>query len=263
MSKIPSTPTAAGLMPSSTGFAWPGGKRAALSITFDDAWVTQVDVGVPILETHGLRGTFYVSLAQMSERVDKWKAAIACGHEVGNHTVTHPCSGNFGFVQKNGNALETYTLEKMEEELTGASARLRETLGIIPTTFAYPCGQKFVGRGTETRSYIPLVAKHFLAGRSYNDEAPNRPDFCDLAQLTGIGFDGRSFDWIRPHVDGAVAGGAWLILVGHTVDQRGSGLNVSRETLESLCKYCQEHATDLWVDTVHNIATHIQKSRKS
>jgi len=73
---------------------WPEGKSAAISITFDDARPSQIDVAVPILDRHGVFGTFYVSPAGVEERLAGWRAAVARGHEIANHTFSHPCSGN-------------------------------------------------------------------------------------------------------------------------------------------------------------------------
>src|SRR5438067_1907438 len=78
-----------------------------------------------------------------------WRTAIARGHEVGNHTVNHPCSGNYVWCR---NHLEDYTLARMEKELTDAQKSIQAALGVVPTTFAYPCGNKFVGRGQGTQS---------------------------------------------------------------------------------------------------------------
>jgi hypothetical protein len=36
-------------------------------------------------------------------------------HELGNHTVTHPCSRNFPFSREN--VLEDYTLERLDGDL--------------------------------------------------------------------------------------------------------------------------------------------------
>ncbi len=45
------------------------------------------------------------------------------------------------------NALESYTVSMLEQELDGATADIQRLLGIKPMTFAYPCGHKFIGRG--------------------------------------------------------------------------------------------------------------------
>jgi peptidoglycan/xylan/chitin deacetylase (PgdA/CDA1 family) len=142
--------------PSPTAFAWPKGKRAALSLTFDDARPSQVDAGLPLLNGHGVKATFYVQPEGLGKRLDGWKAAVASGHEIGNHTISHPCTGNYAFSRENG--LEDYTLDRIEAEMTGANELIRRDLGISPTSFAYPCGQTFVGRGLDVRSYVPIVA---------------------------------------------------------------------------------------------------------
>ena len=149
-------------------FHWPDGRRAAVSLSFDDARLSQVDTGLALFRKFGVRVTFFVQSANIQERLAGWKQAVADGHEIGNHTVTHPCTGNYAFSLKN--ALEDYDVRKMAEQLDGANEQIRRMLGVTPKTFAYPCGQKFVGRGLDVRSYVPLVADRFL------DESSNDPD---------------------------------------------------------------------------------------
>src|SRR5882724_5237863 len=103
----------------SAGSWWPGDAAAAFSFTFDDARLTQVDNGLDLLDRLGLRATFYVSPANFRQRVDGWRRAVAVGHEIGNHTRSHPCSGNFDWV--GDNHLEDWSLERMEEELDAAN----------------------------------------------------------------------------------------------------------------------------------------------
>jgi hypothetical protein len=47
----------------------------------------------------------------------------------------------------------------MKEELVRADEELEAFFGVRPASFAYPCGQRYVGRGEATRSYVVLVAK--------------------------------------------------------------------------------------------------------
>jgi peptidoglycan/xylan/chitin deacetylase (PgdA/CDA1 family) len=123
-----------------------------VSLTWDDARPSQVEEGVPILDRFGIRGTFYVLPRNLGPRVAKWRIAAAQGHEIGNHTLNHPCTGNFVGWQTPETMLENYTLARMERELLKANRELRSTLGVRPTSFAYCCGQSFVGRGTGLRS---------------------------------------------------------------------------------------------------------------
>jgi peptidoglycan-N-acetylglucosamine deacetylase len=63
----------------------------------------------------------------------------------------------------------------LEHELIRALEALERFAGRRPRSFAYPCGQRFVGRGKAIQSYVPLVAEHFLVGRRFLDEIPNDP----------------------------------------------------------------------------------------
>jgi peptidoglycan/xylan/chitin deacetylase (PgdA/CDA1 family) len=239
-------------------FTWPNGARAALSLTFDDARYSQVDIGLPILDRYGVKATFYVSLRPFLERVDEWRAAVANGHEAANHTVRHPCSGNFVWSRKN--ALEDYTLERMEAEILEANAAIFDAIGTTPTTFAYPCGQRFVGRGEATRSYIPVIARNFLAGRGFPDEHANDPIWCDLAQVGGMRADNTPLEKLRKAIDEALALGHWLILVAHEVGGDAHQTMLA-EVLEALCERTTHQNTEIWTDTVTNVAAHIRQAR--
>ena len=139
------------------GFSWPNNAKAAVSLTFDDARTTQLDVGIPILDSFGIKGTFFVSPEFVGDRLAEWQTVPVKGHEIGNHTMTHPCSECFEFVRERKNALEDYDLERMARELDDANAWIAERFGSVPTSFAYPCGHTSVGRGRDTRSYIRLT----------------------------------------------------------------------------------------------------------
>lgn len=182
-------------------FSWPQGKQTAVSLSFDDARPSQVDKGTAVLNQYGVKATFYLVPSAVEQRLPGWKKAVASGHEMGNHSLNHPCTGNFSWARPK--ALEEYTLEKMNGELVEANKRIQQLLGVKPEVFAYPCGQTFVGRGVNTQSYIPVVAKLFASGRGWLDEGPNDPAFCDLAQLTGIEMDGKDFEQILPLLEEA------------------------------------------------------------
>ena len=115
-------------------FAWPEGTSAAVSLTFDDARPSQVDNGLAVLDRLGAKATFYVVPVRVESRLASWKKVVASGHEIGNHSLRHPCTGNFEWSREA--ALEDYTLDRMRAELIGANRRLKELLGVEPVTFA-------------------------------------------------------------------------------------------------------------------------------
>lgn len=245
----------------SQAFRWPEGKRAAVSLTFDDARPSQLDPGMAVLDALGVKATFYVSPPNMAHRLDDWRRAAAAGHEIGNHSTSHPCSGNFRFARHN--ALESYTLERIEADLLDANEEIRDALGLTPTTFAYPCGQKYVGRGEGARSYVPVVARHFLVGRAAFNEAPNDPAFCDLAQVFSMEADRKTPQELKALADRAVEEGAWLVLFGHDVGRPGRHQTVPVESLKALCEYVQGAAGGIWIDTVAAVGGYIQSVRDS
>ena len=237
-----------------TTFKWPNGKRAAVSITFDDARTSQVDSGTALLDKYGVKATFFVVPPTVEDRLDGWKKVVANGHEIGNHTINHPCTGNFSWSAKN--ALENYSLDDMRDELIECNKRIKELLGVESEVFAYPCGQKFIGRDTSTKSYVPLVAKMFIVGRGWRDEAMNNPDFCDLAQVSGIEMDGKNFDEILPLIEEVRRTGQWLILAGHEMGD--SGVQTTRlKMLKQLIEYVQDPANGIWIAPVGTVAKYI------
>jgi peptidoglycan/xylan/chitin deacetylase (PgdA/CDA1 family) len=240
-------------------FRWPEGKRAALSLSFDDARLTQPDIGFEILDRHGIRATFYVVPKGVEKRLDAWKQAVARGHEIGNHTITHPCSGVAAWSRQN--ALEDYTYDRITKEIDGATEQLNALLGVTPKTFAYPCGQSWVGRGATYQSYVPLIAERFVIGRGGGGHVV--PGFVDLAQAPSLGSDRMTFEQFRAEIGKALDEGTWVILTGHEIAADASRDNLTTYTtvLEEICQFAKEPRHGIWVDTIEAVGTYIREQR--
>ncbi len=243
-----------------TGFRWPDGKLAAVSLSFDDSRDSQLDVGMPLLERLGVRATFYVVPERVESRLEDWRRLARDGHEIANHSLRHPCTGNFPWSRDR--ALEEYTIEGMRAELIEANRLLNQMLGVDPATFAYPCGQTFVGRGRETRSYVPVVAELFVAGRGWLDETPNDPAFHDPAQVSGMSMDAKDFPEVRTLVEGVRESGAWLVLAGHDIGTAGHQ-TTRVGMLEELVPFLKAEESRIWLGTVEDVARHIASLRES
>ncbi|MFX1340927.1 MAG: polysaccharide deacetylase family protein [Promethearchaeota archaeon] len=239
-------------------FYWPDGTKCAVSLTFDDGFISQITNGFPLFNKYKINVTFYVSPYHLKRRITAWKDALKRGHEIGNHTMSHPCTGNYLFSKNN--ALENFTLEQIENELDKANDYINSLLDIVPRNFAYPCGQKFIGRGINVKSYVPLIAKKFFTGRGYLDESSNDPLFCDFSQLLGIGSDGKTFDELIKLIDYTKKLGQWLILVGHKIKESGAEATFI-SVLEKLCEYFKDPSNGIWVSTVDKIAKYIRNFR--
>jgi len=144
--------------------------------------------------------------------------------------------------------------------LAEASRLIKGALGVEPQTFAYPCGHTFVGRGEETRSYVPLVEKRFVAGRAYNAEFLNNPGVCDLAQLGAAPMDGLASKDVITRIQEARDSGSWVIFAGHEMADKG--YQVTRTaTLEKVCEWLRDPASGVWTGTVAEVTGHIRSFR--
>ena len=239
-------------------FQWPEGKKMGLSLTFDDARLSQVDKGIPLLDKHGVKATFYLSPGRMEQQLDSWKKALNNGHDLGNHSLMHPCIGNYVFAKNK--ALEDYTLQSIRADLDSANKLIEEKLGIHPSSFAFPCGQTFIGKGLNVKSYIPVVSSMFETGRGWLGEGPNDPAFCDMSQLTGMELDGKSFEQILKLIEVSKSNGQWLILAGHEMNEAGEQTSLLA-TIDAICRYALNPANGIWIDNVHNIASYVKTKR--
>ena len=236
------------------GFSWPGEYQAAVSISFDDARRSQIDRGLPMLDDLGITATFFVLPDGVKLARRGWSDVVAAGHEIGSHTARHPCSANFTWSRHH--TIEDLTLDDMAREIAEADTWIAQTLGVEPRAFAYPCGHTFVGRGRDTRSYVPLVAERFLAGRTFNDVATNSPRHCDLAQVQAMNSDGLEFDQLRPILETVHQEGAWLVLGGHEIGPRGEAETTTPATVTAIVEWCRAHG--VWIDTVSEVATRVR-----
>lgn len=242
---------------STKAFAWPDGKRVAVSLTFDDARDSQVNGGTALLDEFGVKATFFVLPSAVERSLAGWKKAVASGHEIGNHSLSHPCSGNF--VWSRDNALEDYSLDRMRSDLEECNRRIESLLGVNATVFAYPCGQTFVGRGLNTQSYVPLVAEMFVLGRTWLDESANDPSFCDFAHLTGVEMDGKDFKDILPLIETAAENGQWLVLAGHEMSDDGAQ-TTRLSMLRDLLEYAKDPSHGIWIAPAGVVAEYVKEN---
>jgi len=131
-----------------TGVAtWRGGATAAYSVVHD----TVCDPGAagalthadPELALRGLRGGFGVIVGSCgtgpSSQWPQIKALVAHGHEVYNHSFSHPCLGTAVQCGTNGVPSTNYA-----QEIGQSTATLVAQAGVAPQFFAFPfdiCGQ--------------------------------------------------------------------------------------------------------------------------
>lgn len=149
-----------GVSGGSTDFSWPEGQSVAVSLSYDDALDSQLDYAIPALDGAGLRGSFYLTLSSsvVSERVEEWRAAASRGHELGNHTIFHPCSKRVNEWVKSYHDMDHYVIDEVREEIALANRLLHIIDGRSERTFTIPCGDTQTVEG----DYLPAVRDLFV-----------------------------------------------------------------------------------------------------
>jgi peptidoglycan-N-acetylglucosamine deacetylase len=165
-------------------------------------------------------------------------------------------------VRYDGVVLESYDLERMRAEIVEANEKIEELLGVRPVSFAYPCGQTYVGRGSNTQSYVPLVAELFQTGRRWLDETSNAPDHFDTAQVMAMRMDGEDFSAVRRMIERAKRNEDWLVLAGHNVGD-SSPWGTDLDMLKELLTYAQNPDNGVWLAPVAQVASFIEKEKAS
>lgn len=245
---------------SDQSFQWPDGQQGAVSLRFDDGMDSHIQKAAPVLERHGLRGTFYVCPAgpdeQWLDRAEQWKPLLQAGHEIGNHTISHPIPAALADQSWPGR-YENLTLEQYAADVLAAQNRLENAFGRREWTFAYPCYQTWIGRGRQCRSVVPFIAEHFLAAAAGGEISKpfNDPQHCDLHLLLSLRADNLTIADLIRRVEQAVSMGRWAILTFHGVEE--GHLPVTVPVLDELAAYCSRNRDRIWVAPVIEVTRFI------
>ena len=242
--------------------SWPGGARAAVSLAYDDALDSQLDHALPALDRAGLKGSFYLQLSNpaVMRRLPEWRAAAARGHELGNHTLFHQCSGagperTWVVPQRD---LGTTTVAQMADQIALANAMLHTIDGQQERTFTVPCGDVQARGG----NYLGAVASQFVAikvGAATGSVKFSAIDPYAVAVVAPAGVSGAQLIEMVKQA-GAGAGDAMLNLTFHGIG--GDYLAVSAEAHAELLAYLAANRDLYWTDTFLNIMRYV-KSRQA
>ena len=221
------------------------GKKCAVVLTYDDALNVHLDSVVPVLDSLGFKGTFYLSgyFPGFRNRVDDWRIAGKSGHELANHSLFHPCIGNTPGREwvKPDYDLSTYTTQRLVDELRMTNTLLESLDGKRARTFAYPCGDTRVGGN----SYIEKIKEDFVSARGTAKAMP-KIDKIDLYNVPAYGINGETGDELIALVKKAIEEKALLVFLFHGVGGEHN-LNVSLQAHNELLQYLKSKEKEIWV----------------
>lgn len=235
-------------------------KAAAVSLTYDDSLNVHLDTVIPALKKVKLKGTFYLttSAPPFTERLKEWRKAAKKGHELGNHTLFHPCEGKAKgreWVSAERD-LSTWSKARMIDNVLMANVALEAVDGKTKRTFAYPCGDK----SASGESYVEGISEGFVAARDAGGKA--QPiDEINLMSIPAYMVNDDSIDNLKKLVDDAIANKTWMVFLFHGVGGEHN-LNVSTVVHAELLAYLKFKKKNLWVAPVVNIAEYVQNHQK-
>lgn len=240
-------------------FAWPDGRKAAVSLAYDDALDSQLDHAIPALDKHGLKGSFYLQLSRdaVRDRLAEWRAAAANGHELGNHTLFHQCSGSLPgreWVEPQRD-LDKTSVAQMKDQVWLSNVMLNAIDGKTERSMTVPCGDVMAMDG----NYVQSIASEFVAIKLGNGAVT--PDMLALdpyavtveapADVTGAQLIAR--------VEEAAAKGTMANFTFHGIG--GDYLTVSNAAHEALLQYLASHQDVYWVDTFLDIMKYVKQQQ--
>ena len=250
-------------MPQSFTPCWPGECRAALSLTFDDGPPSQLKRAVPLLNDADLQATFYLNPRgdDFLEKLAPWRDAAKARHEIGSHTIAHICSRAFR-DDPAAPGLEGMTLADIEKDIVEAKRRLQQ---LVPDqkemSFCYPCYMEHGGCGPTRQSYVPVVARHHIAGRG-KGEFPfaNPPATVDLHYAWSWPAERMPGSQMVGLVEACVAKKCWGILTFHGINE--GSLGVAESDFRELVNYLKINHGRIWTAPMAKVARRILDWRK-
>jgi peptidoglycan/xylan/chitin deacetylase (PgdA/CDA1 family) len=199
--------------------------KGVVSIAFDDNYLNQYVYAFPLLQQHGITGTFYVRTDKIGlsgyMTGDQLRDLESAGNEIGSHSHTH----------------HTFTLLS-ETEIRNECSLSKQLLvneGLTVYNFAYPNGP--------TNDYVDsIVLEYYRSGRTayiepYLMEAPT-------SQFRVAGFSAETassttLSLLKEMVDQVQATNGWAIIFFHNIIPDGTYQQYTTSTadFESFLEY--------------------------
>ncbi|MBA3708671.1 MAG: polysaccharide deacetylase family protein [Planctomycetes bacterium] len=242
--------------------AWPGGARCAVTLGYDDSWAYHHSEVAPALERRGLRGTFYVTISTDPLRSpEPWRRVAAAGHELGNHSVNHPCRRDppegFQWLEACYD-LRDYTETRLEQELRVANLVLHLIDGKSERTYGNTCCAHAVGRGADERTMDAVLAKLFVAARGPGFGVCQPAAGMNLMRVGLLGGDRRTFAQLRAEIERAILTRGWINFMFHGVGKGTHALFIERDEHEQLLDWLAQERGRIWTAPCVEVATHVR-----
>ena len=233
-------------------------KQCAVVLTYDDALDMHLDSVIPALDSLNLKGTFYVigESPVLSKRMSDWRLVAEHNHELGNHTLTHPCDGSLqgrSWITPDTD-LNNFSVNRAVNEIRVTNTLLQAIDGKTERTFAFPCGDTKING----ISFYDDLANDFVGARGVQPGLQHLNEV-KLDNISCYGINGRSGEDMINLVKKAMESNTLLVFLFHGVGG-GHSLNVSLEAHRQLIYFLKEHENDIWNATMVDVAKFIRSN---
>ncbi|WFB36245.1 polysaccharide deacetylase family protein [Kiritimatiellota bacterium B12222] len=251
-------------MTSHTPFTWPDGQQCAVSLTYDDAIPVHYERVAPLLTEKGLTATFYICAhGGFTSNPAPWKQVAAQGHELGNHSLFHPCrrepEENYSWLSPHYDLCD-YSSQRWTDEMRVASCLLNQLDGETDRTFGNTCCHTSIGRGNKKKDLSELIDNMFVAARgplTHEIVTPQTLSFPALGHFSG---DRKTFGEMQPDIERAINMKGWMILMFHGVGEGTHGHYIETEEHTKLLNYLEEKSKDIWTASLVKVAKHLKNN---
>jgi sialate O-acetylesterase len=241
-------------LPAQKNGVW-NNKKCAVVLTYDDVLNVHLDNAIPLLDSLKLKGTFYIigSSEKLNDRIDDWRAAAKNGHELGNHTLFHPCNQNPGAANNNPETnLQKYTVTHAINEIRSTNILLKAIDGKEKRSFAYPCGNLKNGDSL----FFSSLSPEFSGARGVMPGL-EKIDSVNLDNIKCYMINMHSADYMINLVNEAVKKQALLVFLFHGVGGEHN-INVALSEHRKLLNYLNKNEKDVWVAPMADVAEYIR-----
>jgi peptidoglycan/xylan/chitin deacetylase (PgdA/CDA1 family) len=203
----------------------PGGfSEGMVSLAFDDAWLSQYQNALPILQAANLKGTFYLTTQPIREQWDGFmtpnqvKDIAQKGHEIAGHTVSHA-------------DLTTLSQSRINTEIKSSKTYLQNLTGTTVTSLAYPYGA------------VNNTVKNLVRNAGYTNARGVQYDTLNTA--TSDKYDLKSMcietsnpvSQVKAEIDKAKANKQWFILCFHEILNGGDQWSMTPAKFQEIIDY--------------------------
>jgi peptidoglycan/xylan/chitin deacetylase (PgdA/CDA1 family) len=196
-----------------------------ITLTFDDAYLSQYQNGFSILKKYGLTATFYIVTSYLDTSgymtTNNMLEMNSAGNEIGSHTVNHL-------------SLITLSDSALNFELSSSQSILQSILGKPVTDFSSPLGDY-------NNNTLAAIKKYYVSNRT-SDDGYNTKSNLDLSniQVQKVRAD-VSTATVKSWIDQAKKDNSWLVITYHRVESSTSDLyNTIPQDLDDQLSYIKQ-----------------------